>query len=229
MCYLNNESRFSLAWMTARILDQAPANLVQLDLGFFSQDKAAEDGSPILEALSSATTIKHLKVLRLPANESWWQREGAVGLLCNLISRQDSLDELNIAQSDFSAGQTEQVLQRIVMAPFMSTLQTLNLSKAANFEYDASCEHLANILDKASNLMQCEIVQDYAERRISVEIHYATWCDETESIDEKGSIKVINMNTFDEICRVDTCRTDDTMIVIRTGRESIVSAASFGY
>ena len=76
--------------------------------------------------------------------------------------------------NSFSSEVTEELLTQLAQAKALRTIQEIDLCVTANFDADASAEACANILANALQLRKVDIQGQQGERKIRVEVKYAT-------------------------------------------------------
>ena len=132
-------------------------------------------GQLYLETLLNSN-IESITEIRLEGNSMWFEEnENNVELLGEFISKQTCIQHLNLGQNKFSSNATLTILTRIADHPSTSSsLKTLNLDLAANFDADETVEKLADILQSASCLSKCNIKNQWCDRKVKVEIEYAS-------------------------------------------------------
>ena len=121
----------------------------------FKSEDLAEQGKPILQAISSITQPT-LSYLDLGENEELWKDDANFDMVLNILQQQHNLCHLDLNWSLFSELQTEELLRRITGNNILYSLSTLNLS-AANFDSDESVNLLALILAKAHRIKHVDI------------------------------------------------------------------------
>ena len=115
-------------------------------------------------------------------NESWFmdpgmgeERTGNINLLAEIISKQADLQKINLSRNAFSSNATSTIMAKIAENPNTNLkLTNLNLYQSANFDAEESVEKLADILMSASSLKECDINCQQGNRKVKVEIVYAT-------------------------------------------------------
>ena len=208
-----------------------------LNMREFSADKDRDVniGELVLEILLSSN-VHTITDLDLSGNSSWskhpetgYDRSSNVDLLMELMSKQAEIHHLNLGGTEiinlgtleqkfcnngFSSIATQKIVTRIADHPSNSTrLQTLNL-RGANFEIDETVEKLADILQSASQLKKCNILNQQGSRCVYVEIKYAIQ-------EVVGSIRLLKNATDQEICKRVTTKTEALQKIMIEQKEDI--------
>ena len=127
------------------------------------EDRDENIGELVLETLLNSN-INSIIDLNLGDNSSWFkhpdteeERSSNVDLLAELISKQAGLQRISLYENSFSSNATQTIVTRIADDMSTSTnLKTLYLYEA-NFEANETVEKLADILQSARYLKECNI------------------------------------------------------------------------
>ena len=103
-------NRSALIHMSQKIFNQRPP-LAHLNFyDFFASEETAQQGEPLLHALATIMQPTLLS-LDLGLNSKLWEDETRFNLLLDVLQHQYNIEDLNLAYSDFSSVQTEQLLR----------------------------------------------------------------------------------------------------------------------
>ena len=112
--------------------------------------------------------------LNLGGNRSWWSDQYLRPSLLNFVKSQTSLATLDLMLAYLSPSDTVDLLSWLCQSSNLATLKEMIMYLTFDFSLDEACELIAQLIDTATCLTECDIKQHTTnQRKVKVTIEYA--------------------------------------------------------
>ena len=160
---------------------------------FFAADKR------LITAIVRSAYVQ-LTDLDLSHNPQWWDNSEAAEHLLGFIKEQVCLEVLVLSDSEMNCAQTSQLLTTLLESKALTTLKRFFFVRSGDFQTKECCTLLAQFIDKAPLLTNCDLDEQVGMRKVKVELKIG-------DNGKEGSIKVIDQLTKQAFVQIPTKRT----------------------
>ena len=118
--------------------------------------------------------LTQLTKLGFIGNPCWFGHSEMQEYLLDFIQEQTCLQILKLVSCNFNSATTSLLFSFLHQSSNINTIQKLTLISSCDFSSDETCALLAQVVDAAPQLTECDIYKQVGERKINAVLKLAT-------------------------------------------------------